>query len=221
VSDAEVEQITIAADEFFRPVQGSELMPMLIGIDTIPIALESSLLASLYYFRISRALIGCWIESVKPLLFMGDKIDIEVEAVLAEAQDRARFASSAYQLMLEWDLDMERYRSARAAVDQVTLLPMANREMRELVTKISHDLGIEPPSLNQVRRRLGAWFRGSIRERIGPLEPPVNDLTATLQQLARIAGEFSPQVTGEIHRIVTELGLEQLAAEDEALAGNA
>jgi hypothetical protein len=220
VNDSEVEQIAISADEFFGPVEGSELIPLLSNIDAIPIPLESSLLASLYYFRIARALIGCWTESVKPLLFMGDKIEINVQAVLDQALERARFTSSAYQLMLEWDIDMERYRAARAAVDHVTLLPIANRELREMVTKIAIDLGIEPPSLNQVRRRLGGWFRGSIREQVGPLDPPIADLATTLQRLAQVAAMYSPRLPDEIHRIVTELGIEQLTAEDEALAGN-
>jgi hypothetical protein len=220
VNDNEVEQIAISAAEFFGPIEGSGLMPLLSDIDGTPIPLESSLLASLYYFRIARALIGCWVESVKPLLFMGDKIDIDEPAVLQEAHERARFTSSAYQLMLEWDIDMERHRASRAAVDQVTMLPIANRELRETVAKLSLELGIEPPSLNQVRRRLGSWFRGSIREQTGPLTPPVEDLPATLQTLAHIAATLAPKLPEELHRIVTELGIEQLTAEDDTLTGN-
>ncbi|MCC6703333.1 MAG: hypothetical protein IT334_00565 [Thermomicrobiales bacterium] len=212
VQDDEVEQILVGADEFFSSIEGAELLPLLGRTDGLPIPLESSLLASLYYFRIARALIGCWVESVKPLLYMGDRTEIDLEQVMEEAVERAGRASSAYQLMIEWDADVERFRSARAAVDQVTHLPIVNRDLREMVTKLSDDLGIEAPSLNQVRRRLGSWFRGEIRDEVGPLNPPIADLTPVLQQLAQVSSRLTPHLPEEIHRIVTELGLEQIEA---------
>ena len=50
------------------------LLPLLAGVDRLGITTEESLLAGLYYFRIARAICGFWIDSVKPLLMMGDKI---------------------------------------------------------------------------------------------------------------------------------------------------
>ena len=215
VNDDEVEQLTIGPAEFFEPLEGSALMPVLVSTDALPIPLDSSLLASLYYFRIARALVGSWIDSVKPLLYMGDRIAVDIERVLEETIDRANHCSSAYQLMIEWDADVERFRASRAAVDQVAHVPIANRDLREMVTTLAADLGIEPPSLNQVRRRLGSWFRGEIRDEVGPLDPPVENLPAVLQQLARISATLTPAIPEQIHRIVTELGIEQLEASDD------
>jgi hypothetical protein len=116
--------------------------------------------------------------------------------------------------MLDWDADIERIRSTRAAVDQVTQLPVVNRELRELILRVSEDLKIEAPSMNQVRRRLGAWFRGEIRDRVGPLYPPVENVPAVLQQLASISAELAPRLPGEAERIVFELGVEQADNDD-------
>jgi hypothetical protein len=214
VNDDEVEQIAVQADEFFGEIEGAQLLPLLAKCDALPLSLDESLLASLYYFRIARALVGCWTESVKPLLSMGERVAIDMAQVEAEAEVRASSASSAYHLMIEWDLDMERYRAARAAVDQVTNMPIANRDLRDAVTKLAADMHIEPPSLNQVRRRLGSWFRGEIRDETGPLDPKIADLAPVLQHLATISARLAPQIPDQIQRIVTELGIEQLEAAD-------
>jgi hypothetical protein len=214
VHEDEVEMIEIDAAEFFEPVSGSSLMPVLAEVDGLPVSLEESLMAGLYYFRISRAAIGCWLDSVKPLLVMGDRVEVNEDAVLDQAERRARTANSAYQLMLDWDADIERIRATRAAVDQVTQLPVVNRELRELILRVSDDLKIEAPSMNQVRRRLGAWFRGEIRDRVGPLYPPVENVPAVLQQLASISAELAPKLPGEAERIVFELGVEQADNDD-------
>jgi hypothetical protein len=217
VREDEVEQLAVDPATFFTPLPGATLMPLLAGVDDIPIAPDQSLLAGLYYFRIARAVIGFWIDSVKPLLMMGDKIEVDVGAVEAEMRRRVDAAGSAYRLMLDWDVDVERTRANRAAVDQVTSLPILNRDLRELIARLSDDLGIEAPSMNQVRRRLGAWFRGELRNRVGPLDPPVPNLPAVLRELAAIGAELAPRVPRETERIVLELGVQHdEAAADEA-----
>jgi hypothetical protein len=209
VTEDEVEMLEIDAAEFFAPVSGASLMPVLAEVDGLPVSLNASLLAGLYYFRVSRAVIGSWLDSVKPLLVMGDKVEVDEAAVLDEAERRVRTADSAYQLMRDWDQDVERVRASRAAVDQVTQLPVVNKELRELVLRVSDELHIEPPSMNQVRRRLGAWFRGEIRDRVGPLYPPLENLPTTLGQLAAISAELAPRLPAEAERIVLELGAER------------
>ncbi len=220
VRDDEVEQLAVEASEFFDPIEGSILMSLLVRADALPIPLESSLLASLYYFRIARALIGCWLESVKPLLFMGEKIPIDLMRVHEETESRAGHASSAYQLMLEWDADVERFRSMRSAVDQVAHVPIANRDLRELVLKNAEALGAEPPSMNQVRRRLSGWFRGEIRSEVGPLDPPVDNLPLALSRLASIAARLTPSIPEKVQQFVTELAIEQLVQDDSLVTGN-
>jgi hypothetical protein len=221
VHEDEVEMISIDAADFFQPVSGAFLIPVMAEIDALPVSFESSLMAGLYYFRISRAVIGCWLDSVKPLLVMGDRVELDEDAVLAQAERRARTADSAFRLMLDWDVDVERIRATRAAVDQVTQLPIVNRELRDLVTRVSEDLKIEPPSMNQVRRRLGAWFRGEIRDRIGPLHPPLENVPVVLQNLAAISAELAPRLPGEAERIIFELGVEREDDESPAVASEA
>jgi len=214
VHDEEVEQLSIGADAFFSPLEGASMMPLLARTDGLPLGLDESLMASLYYFRVSRALIGCWVESVRPLLYMGEKVTVDLDAVISETESRASAVDSVFRLMLDWDTDMERFRAMRAAVDQVTHVPIANRELREMVMAIATELGVAPPSLNQVRRRLGSWFRGSIRDDVGSLVPPVSDLPAVLKQLAALSAGLAPRIPGEIQRIFVELLIEEPVSDD-------
>lgn len=218
VREDEVEQLAIDPVEFFTPLPGASIVPILSGVDDLAVLAEESLLAGLYYFRIARAVIGFWIDSVKPLLMMGDKIEVDFDAVEAEARRRADGVYSAYQLMLDWDVDVERMRANRAAVDQVTNLPILNRDLRESIAKLSLELGIEAPSMNQVRRRLGAWFRGELRDRVGPLNPPVTNLPAILRDLATIGAELAPRLPKETERIVLELGVQSETSPAEGIA---
>jgi hypothetical protein len=218
VRDDEVERLAVDPATFFAALPGETLLPVLAGVDELPIAPDESLLAGLYYFRIARAVIGFWIDSVKPLLMMGDKIEIDIAAVEAEARKRVGGAYSAYQLMLDWDVDVERTRANRAAVEQVAGLPILNRDLREMIARYSLDLGIEAPSMNQVRRRLGAWFRGELRDRVGPLDPPVPNLPAVLRDLAAIGAELAPRLPKETERIVLELGAQADEATPEDVA---
>ncbi len=217
VRDDEVEQVPVDPAEFFAPLPGREIAPILAAIDQLQVGINDSLLAGLYYFRVARAICGFWIASVKPLLLMGDRIEIDFPALEAEARRRAENAISAYQVMLDWDADVERTRANRAAVDQVTNLPVLNRDLREAIAAIALSLGIEAPSMNQVRRRLGAWFRGELRERVGPLNPPVANLPGVLRQLAAIGAELAPQLPKETERIVYELGLQAAEQEPETV----
>jgi hypothetical protein len=217
VKDDEVEQIPVDPASFFAEMPGWSIVPTLAGVDQLQIGVDDSLLAGLYYFRVARAICGFWIDNVKPLLLMGDRIEIDFEALGAEARRRTADTVSAYQVMLDWDADVERTRANRAAVDQVTNLPVLNRDLRESIAAIALSLGIEAPSMNQVRRRLGAWFRGELRERVGPLNPPVENLPEVLRQLGAIGAQLAPQLPKETERIVYELGLQAAEQETEAV----
>jgi hypothetical protein len=65
--------------------------------------------------------------------------------------------------------------------------------------------GVEPPSVNQVRRRVGAWYRRQLRDRIGPLLPPVSDLPSRLAEIGKVGAELAPRLEAEARRIVQEL----------------
>ena len=196
------------AGPFFAPLEGAKLMPPLAAVDALPVSIDDSLLAALYYFRLARAAVGCWLDASAPLLPLGDKDRPAVDeaAILAETERRVILARSAWDLILTWDAGVQPIRAQRAAVDQVTALPLANRDLRERIARMATRAGVvEGPSVNKVRRRLGAWYRAQIRERAGPVAPPVPDFSAALQDLARIAASLTPALEAETRRVIAEL----------------
>ena len=80
-----------------------------------------------------------------------------------------------------------------------------NKELRTTVERIAAETGATPPSINQVRRRATAWWRGEIRDRVGPILPPVNDLPVQLKLVADAGRELTPQVGSKIDQVVREL----------------
>jgi hypothetical protein len=196
-------------------MEGANIMPILAGVDALPLDIRDSLLASLYYFRLSRASIGCWLDSVKPLLLYNDVVEIDAAAVGAEAESRTGAANSAIDLVLGWDAEVQTVRAERASVDQVAALPILTRDLREIIAKASDALGAEAPSTNQVRRRLGAWYRGQLRELVGPMRPPIDNFPKALQNLAKAGASVAPRLESEARRIVIEL----IEHRNEALLG--
>ena len=130
---------------------------------------------------------------------------VDISAVREETARRSREATSAIDLIRRWDADVQTIRNQRAAVDQVAGLPIPGRDLRPMATQIAQAVGADPPSANQVRRRLGAWYRGVLRDRFGPISPPVADLPSILRQLADAGRDLGPQAERELERIVLEL----------------
>ena len=221
VHDDEVESLQVDPAAFFAGAEGVEVMRVLAGVDALPVSIDESLLAGLYYFRVARSAIGSWVDTVRPLLQMNDRVEIDIPAIVAEAKNRASGAGSAFELFQQWDVDVERVRANRAAVDQVTGLPVINRDLRELIARVAAVVDAEAPSMNQVRRRLGAWFRGEIRDRVGPLNPPVADFPEMLRQQAAISAELAPRVPAEAERIVLDLIAAKAEESDEAVVAEA
>ncbi len=214
VHEAEVVLVPVMPSTFFAPLDGARVMAPLSGVDALPVSTDASLLAGLYYFRLARAAIGCWIDATKPLLLFDDKPTPDDARVVAAAEERATTAESAFGLLLRWNDDVQTVRNQRAAVDQVAGLPIHNRELRAEVERLSQAMGApEPPSLNQVRRRLGAWWRGELRSQVGPLAPPVADLPAALSAVARVGRELEPRLPAELVRVVEDLVRSRSAAE--------
>lgn len=203
---------------FFQPLEGSGAMAPLARIDDLPVGIDVSMLAALYYFRLARAGVGFWLDATKPLLLLDDRPPVDEAAVVAETEARAeaaiRAGASAIGAALRWNDDVQRIRNQRAAVDQVASPPLASRELRPQIEELAAALGaIEAPSLNKVRRRLGGWWRAELRERVGPLLPPVANLTAELDRVAAAGRDLAPRLPAELERIVAELVAEREAAE--------
>ena len=162
-------------------------------------------MAGVYYFRLARAAVGFWLDATKPLLLHNDVVTVDIGAVRDEAVRRSADAGSAIELIRRWDADVQQIRNQRAAVDQAAGLPIPGRELRVMAAKIARAAGVDPPSANQVRRRLAAWYRGILRDRFGPILPPAADLPSILRQLSDAARDLAPRAERELERIVLEL----------------
>ncbi len=201
----EVVLVPVDPKTFWDGVEGASVIAPLAEVDAISPAPEASLLSGLYYFRLARAVAGFWLDATKPLLLCNDTPRLDERALRSEAVSRAGNASSAIALIRAWDADVESIRNQRAAVEQVAGLPIPGRELRSMANRIAERAGAEPPSANQVRRRLGAWYRGELRDRVGPISPPVENLGSVLKLVAAAGRDVAPRVEAEFERIVLEL----------------
>jgi hypothetical protein len=201
----EVILVPAPADRFWDGVPGTELIAPLAATDKLLVQPDENLLAGVYYFRLARAAVGFWLDATKPLLLHNDTLTVDISAVREETERRSRMATSAIELIRRWDADVQTIRNQRAAVDQVAGLPIPGRDLRPMATQIAQGVGADPPSANQVRRRLAVWYRGLLRDRFGPISPPVADLPSILRQLADVGRDLGPQAERELERIVLEL----------------
>ena len=71
------------------------------------------------------------------------------------------------------------------------------------------------PSVNQLRRRLGSWYRGEIRAAAGPVPPDVHDFPAMLQELAAISRAVSKRLPERVNEVIRELIAERATGEPE------
>lgn len=217
----QVVMLPAPAASFFAPLDGASLMPILASVDNLPVRAEEELMVGLYYFRLARAAVGCGIDAVAPLLGSRERVEVNERLVAAELSDRTAKVRSAYELVLHWDADVERIREQRAAVDRAAGIPMRGHEIRELVERYSAKTGRPGPSVNQVRRRLGGWYRSALREKVGPMTPPIADLNVALDQLASVAVEVARHAEDEALRIIEELSAQGAARPREGNAAAA
>jgi hypothetical protein len=201
----EVVLVPAVPDQFWDGVPGAELIPPLAATDNLAARPHENLMAGVYYFRLARAAVGFWLDATKPLLLHNDMVIVDIDAVRDETVRRSREAVSAIELIRRWDADVQSIRNQRAAIDQVAGLPIPGRDLRPMAARIALAVGADPPSANQVRRRLGSWYRGVLRDRFGPIPPPVADLPSILRQLADAGRDLGPQAERELERIVLEL----------------
>jgi hypothetical protein len=214
----EVLLVPVGGGAFFADLEGASLMEPLAAIDRLGVEIDKSLLAGLYYFRLARSAVGCWLDTVKPLLAFHDAVPVDLDAVTAEIVARSEAAPSAYRLILDWNDMAEAFRAQRAELDRVTGLPLMSKDLRALTVEAMKGLPGEPPSANQVRRRLGAWFRAQLRDELGPIPPPVDDLNTVLAQASQAARRLAVRVPDQAKQTVRELAAERAKqAEDAAL----
>ena len=206
--------VPVVPATFFAPLEGAYLMPVLAGIDGLPVSIEDELAVGLYYFRLARAAIGCGIDAKAPLLGTRDRTRVNAAAVQDETHVRAGKARSGYEMILEWNADVELVRRQREAVDRVAGFPIRGQVVRELIEEYHLRTGRAVPSVNQVRRQVGSWYRQALVEQVGPLEPPVANLNAELMRLSRVAREISAHAEEATQRAICDLSAQLNRAVD-------
>lgn len=205
VAPYEVMLIEAPAPAFFEAIDGGGLIAPFASIDAPPLDVGDSLLASLYYFRLVRAVAGIQSDQCRPLLDGSHRYEVSYQRIADELPRRSRNASSAWAMVRQWDRDAEFVRNQRQAVEQVAGLPFIASELRLRIERAAAHEGRMPPSVNKVRRRLGGWYRQQLQERIGPVDPPVDDLDAVLRQVGAAGRQLMPALGRETDRIIEEL----------------
>jgi len=198
--------LPITALGFVKPLEASTLIPIFATLDEYNLESRRSLLLAQYYFRLARAAIGCWNDEVASLLIPKQRPDLDLFAVDAKARELATTATSAWEIIEQWDAQAETVRRQRETINVATALPIVNRDLREKLEKAAARAGVEnPPSLNKVRRQIGSWFRDQLVQRFGPLMPPVADFAATLKGLSMASEELRADFEQVTDRIIAEM----------------
>jgi hypothetical protein len=122
-------------------------------------------------------------------------------------QRRGVKASSAWQLLQQWDRDAETVRTVRVTVHQAASIGIANRDLRTLVEREAERLGCPAPSMNRIRRELALWTDAELTRRFGVVQYPVPDLSRFLLEVRRAIGELQPQVPQQIRSIVNAIAV--------------
>lgn len=194
--------------EVLGGLEGIELADIIAGLDHLPVRRSESLLLSLYYFRLARACIGCWIDQTRPLLGQKQTRPIDLDAILAEARELARDVVSGWELVLRWDDRAEAVRRQRLAIDHVAAVPINGPELRKQIEDAALAAGVEPPSVNSVRRRIGAWYRQVLLDEFGPLDPPLPNFGDVLNDI----GTFTRSLRNDIPARSQEIILDMVTA---------
>lgn len=205
VARQQIHLLPVASVPFLKPLEGARMIPIFAEVDGYDDESRSSLLVGLYYFRLARAAVGCWSDMVTPLL--GPKRIDRTDLAAIEERTRlyARDAQSGWEIVDRWDAVAESVRSQRDMVNRITSVPIVNRELREELDAAVAAAGVEAPSMNKVRRRIGSWFRDQVIDQVGPLEPPVQDFPGIIHQLEMACGDLRLQLPAATTRIIAEM----------------
>ena len=206
--------IDAPAEDFFRAVDGGQLIDSFSDVDGLEISPAESLLSALYYFRLVRAAAGIQSDERRPLLGDGERYVVDYNIIAEALADRKRGAPSAMEMIREWDRDAEAIRSQREAVEQVAGLPIIAGELRSRIEREALARGRVAPSVNKVRRRLGGWYRSELRDLVGPIRPPVTDLGSILDRIGRAGRSLIPSLERETGLVVETLISESADLED-------
>lgn len=209
VRSNEIALLPVVAETFTAPLPAADLIDPLYELDRLPIDPRSSLLAGLYYFRLVRACVTCWIDETRPLLGYADRTNVDINRVHDELVGWRSGARSAFGLVMAWQRRADCVQEDRDRVEHAAALQIAGKDLRALIGTLCADLGEAAPSANQVRRKLGAWYRAQLLDVVGPVNPPVADLEPVLHAIRATAATLRQATQDEAVRIITTLSDER------------
>lgn len=204
VADEEVRLIPVDAEMFLHTLEHGRLIDCLAAHDELPLDHRRSLALSLFYLRLARAIVGCWIDQTNALLVYKDQPVIDLEAIEAAIDREVPPAQDAWQLVLRWNDRAEQTRRQRTAVDNATALPISGKDLRSRIDVAANAAMVEAPSVNRVRRVLGAWFREQFRNEFGPVLPPVDDFSGLLSRLAAFGRSLRPELERKTDEVILD-----------------
>lgn len=212
VRSHEVALLPVIAHQFTAPLPGAQLIPLLYDVDHLPIDPATSLLAGLYYFRLVRACVTCWIEETRPLLGYADRPIADFDRIRDGLCVYHAGAASAFGLVMSWQRQAARVQADRDQVEHAAALPIPGRELRALIAALCKDERDAAPPVNHVRKKLGGWYRARLLEAVGPVNPPVTDLEPVLRRIRAAAASMRRATRAEAISIIATLHEERLAA---------
>lgn len=206
--------LPVSVSGFMDALGHDRLIGVLAARDDLDLDYRRSLLVSLYYLRLARAVVGFRLDQTRPMLGSREAPSIDLGDVEAEAERIGRHAFGAWNLVVRWNDIAEEVRRQRFAIDQATGFPIPGRILRQRIEQQAMEVGVAPPSTSKVRRIAGAWMRERIREAFGPIVPPVENMDTLILQLRAYSRSLVPSVTAYAEEVIRELIDAQLALEE-------
>ncbi len=208
----EVRFVAVDPVEFLAPLGLAELRSYLTSLDGFPFDQDDVLLVGLYYYRLARAAVGCWLDQASPLLtFHDDQVAVDEAALLDQARHLTGGRQmSAWGLLLRWNDLAELTRQQRVALDRVSAPPINGRKLRETIEEEAAQRQVVAPSGSKVRRLVGAWFRSQVRDEFGPIMPPVPDFDTVLADVGAFSRSLAPAAEKRTREVLEQLFAEAL-----------
>ena len=206
VKPDEIVLLPASATELTDSIPGGAARQRLARFDGLDTRLESDLLVGLYYTRLSSAAGASWFDMNRPLFGPPAETKPDFAAVDREIARRMHGRPSSYELVRHWAADAKGVRADRSAINQAAALPLPNRLLRDWVVADAGAAGLEPPSLNQVRKALQRWVQAQVLAEIGIIQPDRRPIEPLLTRIRALVVEIGQAARSETTRIVRELG---------------
>lgn len=200
---------------FIKPLEGSRLIGALATLDGFRDEIRTNMLLAMYYFRLVRACYGSYADLTSPIFGPATVSEGTTGELEQKTIQIAQSATSAWDVVQQWDAAAEQVRRQRETAYAAMPFPLANKEVRERIELESELRGIDAPSVNSVRKRLGVWYRQQFDERIGVVLPPVQDISALVARIHSVASEVDPLVPDAMDEIIEDVFAAQLLKESE------